>query len=285
MLLAAIGLEPAVVTVYNWAKQWLTERHAQPKTGVATSGIEGAVPFLPTPRPKKVNVLTGATAAVSVLFALLLLLPTLHNMYEVSYVHAADGPHEMMVYVQTTTDVNKVMAKVDAVDQKLYGGRHELPIGLMNSATWPFAWYLRDYTNVCFNFPTGCPAIAKNIPVIIVGQEDIPASTQQYSSPTTKGVHYAYQQYHMRTWWDEGYKPPACVPSKTVSCDGEPEWGGFGPALWLSYGDNPPANANFNLGRAVHNIWQWEWNRTPIGSADGAYDMGLFIQSDINVTP
>ena len=53
----------------------------------------------------------------------------------------------------------------------------------------------------------------------------------------------------MRTWWDEGYKPPVCVPSKTVSCDGEPTWGGVGPALWLSYGDNPPPNAKFNLGR------------------------------------
>lgn len=285
MILAAIGLEPAIVTLYNWAKQKFMERNAQSKTQVVASGIEGAVPFLPTPRLKKTGVLTGVTAVASVVFAVLLLLPTVHNMYEVSYVHAADGPHEMMVYVQTTTDVNKVMAKVDTLDQKLYGGRHELPIGLANTATWPFAWYLRDYTNVCFNFPAGCPAIAKNIPVIIVGQEDIPSTTAQYASSSNKGIMYAYQQYHMRTWWDEGYKPPVCVPSKTVSCDGEPTWGGVGPALWFSYGDNPPPNAKFNLGRAANNIWQWWWNRTPIGSPDGAYDMGLFIRSDLKVTP
>ncbi len=285
MLLAAIGLEPAVVTLYNWAKQKFMERNAQPKTQVTVSGLEDIESFLTTPRPKKVGIRTGITAAVSVFFAFLLLLPTIHNMYEVSYVHAADGPHEMMVYVQTTTDVNKVMAKVDALDQKLYGGKHELSIGLTNTATWPFAWYLRDYINVCFNFPTGCPASAKNIPVIITGQEDIPATSAQYSTSASKGPHYAFQEYHMRTWWDEGYKPPVCVPSKTVSCDGEPTWGGVGPALWLSYGDNPPANAKFNLGRAVNNIWRWEWNRTPIGSPDGAYDMGLFIRSDLGVTP
>lgn len=285
MVLAAIGVEPFVVTVYNWAKQWYTEGKAQPKTRGAMGELDSAVPFLPTPRPKKVSVRTGVTATISVFFAVLLLLPTIHNMYEVSYVHAADGPHEMMVYVQTTTDVNKVMAKVDTLDQKLYGGRHQLPIGLMNSATWPFAWYLRDYTNVCFNFPTGCPAIAKSIPVIITGQEDIPSATAQYSAPTSKGVHYAFQQYHMRSWWSEGYKPPVCVPTKTVTCADEPTWGGVGPALWLSYGDNPPANAKFNLGRAANNIWQWWWNRTAFGSTDGAYDMGLFIRSDLNVTP
>ncbi|GAC1626889.1 MAG: hypothetical protein NVS4B11_23850 [Ktedonobacteraceae bacterium] len=286
MLLASIGLEPVVVTLYNWVKQWWMARiSAQPKMQVATDGFEHTVPFLPPARPKKVSVIAGTTAALCFVLALLLLLPTIHNMYEVSYVHAADGPHEMMVYVQTTTDVNKVMAKVDALDQKLYGGRHTLPIGLMNTATWPFAWYLRDYTNVCFNFPAGCPAIAKNIPVIIVGQEDLYAAEGQYATRVSKGPSYAFHQYHMRSWWSEGYKPPVCVPSKTVSCDGEPTWGGVGPGLWLSYGDNPPPGAKFDAGRAASNIWQWWWNRKPIGSPDGAYDMGLFIRSDLNVTP
>ncbi len=286
MILAAIGIEPAVVTLYNWVKQTLQERKTQPKTQVAVAALDNAVPYLPVPRPKKVGVIAGVTAGISFVLALLLLLPTVHNMYEVSYVHAADGPHEMMVYVQTTPDVNKVMAKVDALDQKLYGGRHELPIGLMNTATWPFAWYLRDYTNVCFNFPTGCPALAKNIPVIIVGQEDIPGTAEQYSTTVSKGApHYVYQQYHMRTWWSEGYKPPVCIPSKAVSCNGEPTWGGVGPALWFSYGDNPPPGAKFNLARAANNIWQWWWNRTAIGDTNGAYDMGLFIRSDLKVTP
>ncbi|GAC1355385.1 MAG: hypothetical protein NVSMB38_35610 [Ktedonobacteraceae bacterium] len=286
MLLASIGLEPVVVTLYNWVKQWWMARiSAQSKMQVTTDGFEHIVPFLPPARPKKVSIIAGTTAALCFVLALLLLLPTIHNMYEVSYVHAADGPHEMMVYVQTTTDVNKVMAKVDALDQKLYGGRHTLPIGLMNTATWPFAWYLRDYTNVCFNFPAGCPAIAKNIPVIIVGQEDLYAAEGQYATRVSKGPSYAFHQYHMRSWWSEGYKPPVCVPSKTVSCDGEPTWGGVGPGLWLSYGDNPPPGAKFDAGRAASNIWQWWWNRKPIGSPDGAYDMGLFIRSDLNVTP
>ena len=62
-------------------------------------------------------------------------------------------------------------------------------------------------------------------------------------------------------------------------------WGGVGPLLWLSYGDNPPPNAKFDLGRAVSNVWQWWWQRKAIGSTDGTYDMGLFIRKDLGVTP
>jgi uncharacterized protein (TIGR03663 family) len=286
MLLGAIGLEPVVVTFYNWLKQqWTARSSVATQSEHTTNGFENPVPALALTPRKKISRITGATAAISFVLAFLLLLPTLHNMYEVSYVHAADGPHEMMVYVQTTTDVNKVMAKVDALDQKLYGGRHELPIGLMNSATWPFAWYLRDYTNVCFNFPTGCSASAKTIPVIITGEEDIPSTQAQYSSSVGKNPHYVFQQYHMRTWWDEGYKPSVCVPSKTNSCADQPSYGGVGPGLWLSYGDNPPPGAKFNLGLAVSNVWQWWWNRKAIGSTDGTYDMGLFIRNDLGVNP
>jgi hypothetical protein len=206
-------------------------------------------------------------------------------MYEVSYVHAADGPHEMMVYVQTTPDVNTVMDHVNALDQKYDGGKRTMPIGLANDATWPFAWYLRDYTNVCFNYPTGCAATAKNIPVIIVGGDNPYGAEAQYGAKVGNGASYAYHQYHMRTWWDEGYKPAPCVPTKTNSCADQPTYGGVGVGLWLSYGDNPPPNAKFNFALAANNIWQWWWNRKAIGSTGGTYDMVLFIRSDLGVQP
>lgn len=283
MLLAAIGLEPIAVTVLNFVKQWFVRTPAQAAEPPARSN-NGATPVLP-PRPprKRVGALAGTGALLGLLAALLLLIPTLHNMYEVSYVEPADGPHEMMIYVQTTTDVNIVMAKVDALDQKLYGGKHLLSIGLTNDATWPYAWYLRDYTNVCFNYPDGCPAIAKDIPVIITGGDDIGGYIASYHNG------YAYHQYHMRSWWDEGYKPPPCIPSAANNnCAGQQQYGGVGLGLWLSYGDNPPPNAKFNLSLAIQHIWQWETQRRAIGATDGAYDMLLFIRKDLvstGVTP
>ncbi|MBV9706699.1 MAG: TIGR03663 family protein [Chloroflexi bacterium] len=279
LLLAAVGLEPVVVIFINVIKGWFARSHTM-KRNTSTA------PLLPSTTRSRVGMLSGSSAALGLVSAILLLLPTVHNMYEVSYVHAADGPHEMMVYVQTTTDVNTVMAKVDEIDQKVYGGKHLMPIGLMNDATWPFAWYLRDYSYVCFNYPTGCPSTAKNIPVIITGQDNLYQAEAQYATPTNKTpANYAFHQYHMRTWWDEGYKPPICIQSTQNTCEGQQTWPGVGPFLWLSYGDNPPPHATFNLRLAAQHIWQWWWQRRAIGNTDGTYDMGLFIRKDLGVTP
>jgi hypothetical protein len=270
MLLAAIGLEPAVVTLINVIKR------PAPTAAVAESG---SVLVPPSPMRSKPRGIAVAGAAFTLLLAVLLLLPTLENMYQVSQVHAADGPHEMMVYVQTTPDVNLVMNKLDLLDQKLDGGKHTLSIGVTGDATWPFAWYLRDYSNVCFQFPSGCGQNAQNVQAIVVGGDNLYSIQSQY------GSQFAFHQYHMRTWWDEGYKPAPCVPNKTTDCKGQPTWGGVGPLLWLSYGNTPPPNAKFDLRRAANNIWQWWWTRKAIGSTEGSYDMGLLIRKDIGVTP
>src|SRR5947209_3518961 len=91
LLLAAIGLEPAVVAVVNMAKSRLSR--PAPVEAPTSEGLPVIAP--PQQRPR-VGVLAGATAIVGVVLAVLLLLPTLHNMYEVRDVHAADGPHGMM---------------------------------------------------------------------------------------------------------------------------------------------------------------------------------------------
>jgi uncharacterized protein (TIGR03663 family) len=279
LLLAAVGLEPAVVTCINFVKN-LFARSASSSEPKSSSEYNGYEPAIPQVR-KKVGVFATSLSFVGVIMAALLLLPTLHNMYEVAYVHAADGPHEMMVYVQTTTDVNTVMSKVDELDQKMFGGKHQMLIGLTGDATWPYAWYLRDYTNVCFDFPSGCPGW-KNVPVIISGGDNPFAVEQQYAGTPSKPGNYVYQEYKMRTWWDEGYKPPPCVPSSTNDCAGQLTYGGVGLGLWLSYGDNPPPNAKFNLGLAAQHIWQWWWQRRPLGDTGGAYDMVLFIRNDLS---
>jgi hypothetical protein len=204
-------------------------------------------------------------------------------MHEVTYVHAADGPHEMMVYVQTTTDINTVMSRIAALDQKLYAGKHLVSIGVTDSATWPLIWYLRDYSNVCYGFPSGCPANGQEVQAIVTGDDSMDKIVSQYASGNTPA--FVFHQYHMRTWWDEGYKPPACVPSAQNNCAGQPPGGGVGLGLWLSYGDAPPPHAQFNAGQAALHIWQWWWQRKAIGATDGSYDMGLLIRSDLHVAP
>ncbi|HVB73567.1 MAG TPA: flippase activity-associated protein Agl23 [Ktedonobacteraceae bacterium] len=284
MLLAGVGLEPFVVALVNFVKG-LFARRAECARLAQVSALPEAAGSIPTRRG--VGIFGGSVGILGVVAAILLLLPTVHNMYELSYVHAADGPHEMLVYVQTTTDVNTVMAKVNALDKKFYGGKHLMPIALTNDATWPFAWYVRDYPNVCFGYPTGCSSW-KNTPVIIGGGDNPYGLESQYGTANGKQpAPYAFHQYVMRSWWDEGYKPPPCIVTSSNPCTGQLTYGGVGPLLWLSYGDNPPANAQFNLGLAAKRVWNWWWNRVPFGSTSGGYAMELFIRTDLSkaVTP
>jgi len=272
LLLAALGLEPAVTLLWNVVKAWV----AQTKSSEKPAGDS----FAPAPPLQPSYSHFGIAGAIAtVLLAGLLLLPTLQNMFQVTYVHYADAPHEMMIYVQTSADINIVMSKIETLDKKYYGGDHSIPIGITDNVTWPFAWYLRDYTNVCYRFPSGCADTAKDVRVMIGGDEDVPGMQSQYGSA------YAFHQYHLRTQWDQGYMPPPCIPSKTDPCSDPQPYTGVGPWLWLSYGDNPPPHAQFDLGRAASNIWQWWWERKAFGSTDGAYNMGLFIRNDTGIKP
>jgi len=279
MILAAIGVEPSVMACYQFLKERFFSRSAVP----ATAGVQTEAGLVPGFRPR----LSGGRVGLGifgVVMALLLLLPTLHNMYEVTYVEPADGPHEMMIYVQTTTDVNTVMANIAAVDQKDFGGKHKVEIGVTGDATWPFAWYLRDYTNVCYNFPDACPTWKTTAPIILAGGDDPYGDISTYAPANGN---YLYHEYDMRSWWDEGYKLPPCTNGQkpSASC-ADPSLGtGVGPGLYLSYGDNPPPGATFNLGLAAQRIWNWWWYRVPFGSTTGAYNMELFIQKGMGVNP
>src|SRR5260370_2258724 len=180
LLLAAVGREPIVVTLVNLLKHRLASRALVKEARDAANGHNDQPVSAPLPRPRKVGAFAGSTALVGALLALLLLLPTLHNMYEVSYVHSADGPHEMMVYVQKTTDVNVVMQKIDALHQVYYSGNDLPPLGAMNDALRPFVWYLRDYKNVWLYYPASCPATAQTMPVIISGGDNINDAETRY---------------------------------------------------------------------------------------------------------
>jgi TIGR03663 family protein len=275
LILAAIALQPAASVLWQVLAQRFSRSSksvATAETQVAVAGDQPEAQVVHTSSARRLHP-SLLVSSLIVLGALLLLAPTLQNMYQVSYVHAADAPHEMMIYVQTSTDINTVMDKIQAIDQKLYHGTHTVPIGVTNDTTWPFAWYLRDYTNVCYQYPTGCQATASTYPIILGSGGELLSMQQQYAQT------YQYHQYHLRTQWDQGYMPPPCVKSATNDCSTPQPYVGVGPGLWLSYGDNPPKGATFNLWRAASNIWQWWWERKPFGAVDGSYDMGLFISN------
>ncbi|MDQ2715058.1 MAG: glycosyltransferase family 39 protein, partial [Chloroflexota bacterium] len=269
LLLAAIALEPCIMACFHFSKERLLSA-----TQRTLAREQEALP--PTPHShSRIGIGKVALGAFGVIMAILLLLPTLQNMDEVSYVDPADGPHEMMIYVQTTPDVNTVMDRINAVNQKDFGGSYQMRIGVTSDATWPFAWYLRDYPNLCLDYPTGCPSW-ENVPVIISAGGDAAGNTSNYTA----------HQYVLRSWWDQGYKPQACAPGQKPPemCSDPTQGSGVGPLLWLSYGDTPPPGARFNLGLTIHRVWNWWWYRQPFGSTSGPfYGMELFIHKGMSI--
>ncbi|HEX9068904.1 MAG TPA: flippase activity-associated protein Agl23, partial [Ktedonobacterales bacterium] len=125
MLLAGLALSALAQVVAPVIADWRTGSARNPRTGREQARFYGA--------------------AVSLIFAGLLLIPMVHNMWVLSRPDAAAAPYEMMVYVQTTRDVTDVMNKINAADKAMYGGQHQLKVAVGPQEEWPFYWYLRDY--------------------------------------------------------------------------------------------------------------------------------------------
>ncbi len=228
--------------------------------------------------------------ALGVVTAAVLLIPMIHSMLTLAYTNPANGPYEMMVYVQTTPDVDTVMAKIDALDTKLYHGQHLLRIGVGPGEEWPFWWYLRDYHNAYFEYnPTQANAPKVDAMILLPAGADGSADAATFLTAHTTG--YRSHQYALRSWWDEAYKPAPCVATKGHPCASSPsdQWGyGVGLGPYLSYGSNPPAHATFNAGRAANRLWNWLWLRKPlgyVGPTNAYYDFTFIVPANSPVQP
>jgi len=301
MLLAAVGLKPIVERLIQLAKGLSTRSSANSvqsedvvdrrKNVASTRGREQASVFTLSQKNKTIRSTGGAIFGG--ILAILALIVTLQNMYQVAFAHPADAKTEMLIYVQTTPYVDTIMNKIAILDQKYYGGKHLIPIGVAVDASWPFSWYLRDYQNVGYNCtPDNC----KNYPVIISAGDALgPMYAQNGTGQYTYSTYYNYHDYEMRAQGNQGYMPPPCIPTLAQPCEPQ-QYTGVGLGLWLSWGANPPPHASFDLGRAIMRVWQWWWQRIPIGRGvpsrgdlyapdDQGAMMALFIRKDLGVAP
>jgi predicted membrane-bound mannosyltransferase len=265
MLLAGVALDWMLRTAYVGARA-LARRDLQ---------------FTLAQRPRLIG------AAVGLVVALVMLVPTVHGMLVLSHPDAADGPQEMMVYVQTTNDVETIMNKITKADRLMYGGKHQLRIDVGVGEEWPFYWYLRDYwldphplAYATFDAPfTGTGAAQYDMLLLTEGD-----------AATFMGTHpagYTEHVYSLRSWWDEGYKPLPCVPTKQRACSASQDQvdTGVGLGNWLTYGDNVPAKGGFQFGKAASRVWAWLWQRQPFGSTQGSYNVVLIVRDGVPVQP
>ncbi|MGH7289731.1 MAG: flippase activity-associated protein Agl23, partial [Myxococcota bacterium] len=177
------------VAIYAWAQEkvpWLLIPQLLPLTLLAARWFGRVIESGALKRPAPAL----ATAVVSAL--------TLWTMVESNFLYDAPRPDQdpahrretMLSYVQSTYDINKVMARIEEAGKTLGTGT-ETRLAVTGNATWPFSWYLRHY-------PVNWANNLRNIdmPVVIVDKE-VAKSNDEVMLET-----YDRVPFQIRGWWE-----------------------------------------------------------------------------------
>ena len=113
-----------------------------------------------------------------------------------------DTPVEMIVYTQTSPDLARLFRQVEQTG-KAQGDRTGTPI-LIDQASgfsWPWAWYLRDYTRVGYiDYPAAAES-AVDKSVLVIHANNKPDTDVLSSDDYTRGFRIAH-----RRWFPETYR-------------------------------------------------------------------------------
>ena len=137
----------------------------------------------------------GWRSSLKVAFAtafILLSLFTVRFSYMASFINY-DTAKELLVYAHGGPDVKRVMNEIAEISRRTLGDDTSIKIAYSSDATWPFEWYLRDYSNRAF-FGTNPTREALDAPVVIVGQEE-----WTKAEPFLKDNYYRFEGHLI--WW------------------------------------------------------------------------------------
>ncbi len=156
----------------------------------------------------------------------LLVALTVRTAWTWNYVNF-DYATEFGVYAHGAPGVKIAMQQIDEISQRT-AGDHALKVAYDSDSSWPFSWYLRDYTNAVFvpNSPTRDQLSA---PVIVGG------SASWTTFETILGDKYDKFTYRLIWWPMEDYK------------------GKNGKSL--TYAEIAQTLSNPQMLRAIWNIW------------------------------
>jgi uncharacterized protein (TIGR03663 family) len=147
------------------------------------------------------------TGLVLALFAL-----SVHIGWQATYKHG-DIPNDMIVYVQTSPDVPRVVQQLEYLGH-ITGQGKDLPVLLDNGYTetrdgvpevhesiaWPFEWYLRDWKKKAYFSRTLPPDVGpERPPAILVMATNVDPIRDRVAD-------YVGQKYRLNWWYPEDYK-------------------------------------------------------------------------------
>ncbi len=128
-------------------------------------------------------------ASVSALGILFLL--TVRTAFRAAYVNY-DRATEYLVYAHSATGVKTVMRQVEELSRRMTDGL-AIDVGYDDDVSWPFTWYLRNFTNNHFYGPNPTREIL-NYPVVIAGDNN-----WGKVEPILGNRYYRFE--YIRMWW------------------------------------------------------------------------------------
>lgn len=209
-----------------------------------------------------------------------LLLFHIHAGWALAF-QTGDVPKDMLIYVQTSPDVTRVMRELDEFSALKTGGK-DLSIMYDDNTSWPFQWYLRNYTNKQFFSCTAGATCSLTDPppddvaVVLVGDENLSAHPELASLLSNyQGTAYA-MRWHFP---EEVYRGFAIAPEL------DPGW-----SAWTSR--EQPHGLRAVVGSIASSV---ATTLTPDGQAKlfrlltyrelgaplGSYDFTVFVRKDL----
>lgn len=125
-----------------------------------------------------------------VLFAILALMTT-RSAFLAAYTNYDDAT-EYLVYAHAAGGVKDVMNQVEEISERISGGL-SLPVAYDDDVSWPFSWYLRNYTSARY-YAANPTRDLREVPIIIVGDNNFTKI-----EPIVGQAYYRYD--YIRMWW------------------------------------------------------------------------------------
>ena len=167
-------------------------------------------------RWRQVGYRSLANIAVIPVLAILLGLSLRAGLYA-SY-RNGDTPVEMIVYTQTSPDIVRVLRHVEEAGEALEDPM-AVPITIDGTSgfTWPWAWYLRDYTSVAYSSYDGAPpSNAPDSSVLLVHANNQPGADEVLAERFGEGTRVKH-----RWWFPEVYRGMTIGKFLGALADGE----------------------------------------------------------------
>jgi len=137
-----------------------------------------------------------------VLTALLILtLLTTHTSVQASYINY-DSPEEYLVYAHSARGVKVALNQIEEISRRISDGL-AVQVSFDNETTYPYWWYLRDYTNQDY-YGENPTRKQRESPVILVGNDNYgkiePVVGRAYYKFEYKRIVWPNQDYYNLTW-------------------------------------------------------------------------------------